>query len=99
MTRLAKGGCLTTSPNSEMLPDKRTSVYSLTLPMCLFVQVCKITDTRRRISAGVSSMEIQVFRAVSRGLRILRLCLLVMKKVQTQSLYRSPRTTGTKEEH
>jgi len=99
MTRLAKGGCLTTSPNSEMLPDKRTSVYPLTLAMCLFVQVCKITDTRRRIPAGVSSMEIQVFGAISRGLRIIRLCLLIMKKVQTQSPYRSPWTAGAKEEH
>jgi hypothetical protein len=79
MTRLAKGSRLTTSLNSEMLPDKRTSVHSLTLPVCLFVQVCKIMDTPRRISAGVSNMEIQVFRAVSHGLRIIRLCLLIIK--------------------
>ena len=85
MSRLAKGGCFTTSLNGEMLPDKRTSVHSLTLPMCLLVQVCKIMDTPRRISAGVSSMEIQVFRAISHGLRIIRLCLLIIKQVQPQS--------------
>lgn len=28
MTRLAKGGCLTTSPNNEMLPDNENQ-YSL----------------------------------------------------------------------
>jgi hypothetical protein len=96
---LLKAAVSTTSLNSQMLPDKRCSVHSLTLPVCLLVQVCKIMDTRRRISAGVSSMEMQVFRAVSHGLRVIRLCQLIIKQVQPQSAYGTHWTAGTKEEH
>jgi len=56
MTRLAKGGCLTTSLNSEMLPDKRTSVHSLTLPMCLSKSV------RSRTHRGGSQLGFRVWK-------------------------------------
>lgn len=57
--------------------------------MCL--QVCKIMDTPRRISAIVSSMEIQVFLAVCHGFCIIRMCLLKITWIQARLTYRTPR--------